>query len=78
MQKIKKTNDDISEIFKDGHTHTHGQGLLLRTPSGKLGVQNVMPYEILLVLLKHLIVSLTFNVAVLIQFLLISINKSYQ
>ena len=33
----------VSEIFKDGptdHGRTNGQGRLLRTPSGKPGVQN--------------------------------------
>ena len=39
MQKIWKNQWTVSEIFKDGPTD-HGQGRLLRTPSGKPGVQN--------------------------------------
>ena len=42
MQKIRKIHRAVSEISKDGQTingPTDGQGRLLRTPSGKLGVQ---------------------------------------
>ena len=38
MQKIRKNQWTVSEIFKDGrtdHGRTNGQGRLLRTPSGK-------------------------------------------
>ena len=35
MQKIRKNQWAVSEIFEDGHTHTYGQGWLLRTPPGK-------------------------------------------
>ena len=48
MQKIRKNQWAVSEIFKDGRTdgprtdqRTNGQGRLLRTPSGKPGVQNM-------------------------------------
>ena len=44
MQKIRKILRAVSEIFKDGLRTTDGltdgQGRLLRTPSGKPGVQN--------------------------------------
>ena len=42
MQKIKKILGVVSEIFKDRRTDgpTDGEGRLLRTPSGKPGVQN--------------------------------------
>ena len=42
MQKIRKILRAVSEIFKDGRTDhgpTDAQGRLLRTPSGKPGVQ---------------------------------------
>ena len=41
MQKIRKKQWVVSEIFKDGRTDgpTDGQGWLLRTPSVKPGVQ---------------------------------------
>ena len=41
-KKLEKTNEQSLRYLKtDGHTHgrTHGQGRLLRTPSGKPGVQ---------------------------------------
>ena len=44
MQKIRKNQWAVSEIFKDGlwttDQRTDGQGRLLRTPSGKPGVKN--------------------------------------
>ena len=43
MQKIGKNQGAVSEIFKDGRIDeplTDGQGQLLRTPSGKPGIQN--------------------------------------
>ena len=40
MQKIRKILRTVSEISKDGLRTDHGQGRLLRTPSGKPGVQN--------------------------------------
>ena len=45
MQKTRKTNEQSLRYLKTDtrthtHTDTHGQGRLLRTPSGKPGVQN--------------------------------------
>ena len=51
MQKTRKKQCTDSEIFKDGNTHrhthtqTHRHKRLLRTPSGKPGVQNTLAYS---------------------------------
>ena len=45
MQIFIKTNEQSQELFKDRQRdgQTDSQGRLLRTPSGKPGVQNFMP-----------------------------------
>ena len=48
LTSCKKLEKTVSEIFEDGRTDwplTNGQGRLLRTPLGKLGVQIGYPWQ---------------------------------